>query len=602
MFEKRYKEFLSRFVECKINESNNYCNECSNISKNMYRHQLQMPDYFSMGIRLLSILLNYSIFLINGKIFSDNKTHDAIIILSYLRTIKRFPIVNNIIKFHDSLFIMAETECDLIKWKKIVGNNQQNSSQLINTKYDYIIIGSGPGGAIPASILKENGYNVLILDKGQDYSNEEVRSFSYKEMRKMYKHGGLSLSIGNQIINYVEGSCVGGGSEINSGLYHQTPTNILQKWAKEYSLVESDYPTMAKYYKDVEKRLCVSQYPKGKLPGASLKLVRGAKELGWLVQEVPRWFKYKQDGSADGKKMSMSETYIRDYLLNGGEILAGSSVDRLKKTANGWEVYIENNRRKQNIKSKNVILSAGAIGTPLILQRSGLSKLAGNNLQMHPTIKVVALFNKRVNSEKMGVPVHQVKEFTPDFTFGCSISSPQYLRVAMLDHYKHIGLVDEQWHQMAVYYAMIIPQGTGTVRKLPIFKDPLVRYKLTKKDRQTLAVALKKLCELLLAAGAQTIFPTIQNGPEIKNMEDLITLPNQIDSPKTSLMTVHLFSSCPMGENRSICVVDSYGKVHGQENLWVSDASMIPSALGVNPQGTIMAFARRNVEKIIAEA
>ena len=46
---------------------------------------------------------------------------------------------------------------------------------------------------------------------------------------------------------------IGGGSEINSGLYHQTPENILQKWAKEYSLVESDYPTMAKYYKDVEK-------------------------------------------------------------------------------------------------------------------------------------------------------------------------------------------------------------------------------------------------------------------------------------------------------------------------------------------------------------
>ena len=602
MFEKRYKEFLHKFVECKINESNNYSSEYSIISQNMVTHQSQMPDYFSLSIRFLSILLNYSIFLINGKIFSDNNTHDAIIIFGYLRSVKRFLFIKNIIKFHDSLFIMAEAEGGLIKEKKITCDNQQKSSQLINTNFDYIVIGSGPGGAIPASFLKERGYNVLILDKGQNYSNEKVDSFSYKEMRKMYKHGGLSVSLGNQIINYVEGYCVGGGSEINSGLYHQTPKNILHKWATEYSLMESDYPTLAKYYKDVEKKLCVNHYPKGKVPGSSLKLAQGAKELGWQYDEIPRWFKYKQDGSTDGEKMSMSKTYIKDFLSNEGLLLGGTSVDKLKKTANGWEVYIENNSQKHNIKSKNVILSAGAIGTPLILQRSGLSKLAGNKLEMHPTIKVVALFKEHINSEKMGVPVHQVKEFSPDFTFGCSISSPPYLRVAMLDHYKHVSLVDEQWHQMAVYYAMIIPQGTGKVRKLPIFKDPLVRYNLTHKDRETLAEALKKLCKLLLAAGAQILFPSIHNGPIIKNMRDLILLPSIINSSKTSLMTVHMFSSCPMGENRDICVVDSYGKVHGQENLWVSDASILPSAVGVNPQGTIMAFAHRNVEKIIAEA
>jgi len=594
-------EFLNCFVGCKIYESNHNNNESSDISKNMYNHQLQMPDYFSTGIRLFSILLNYSIFFIKGKRFSDNKIQDAILILNYLRSIKKFLFIKNLIKFHDSLFIMAEMESGLIKEKPIIDNDQQKSSQLINTNYDYIVIGSGPGGAIPAAYLKKKGYNVLILDKGQDYSNEKVHSFSYSEMRKMYKHGGLSMAIGNQIINYVEGSCIGGGSEINSGLYHQTPENILQKWATEYSLIESDYPKLAKYYKAVEKKLCVSHYPDGKVTGASLKLAQGAKKLGWQVQEVPRWFKYNKDGSTDGKKMTMSETYIRDYLLNGGVVLTGSSVDRLKKTANGWEVYIEKNSQKQNIKSKNVILSAGAVGTPLILQQSSLSKLAGNKLQMHPTIKVVALFKEQVNSEKMGVPVHQVKEFSPDFTFGCSISSPPYLRIAMLDHYKHINLVDEQWHQMAIFYAMIIPHGTGKVGKLPVFKDPLVRYNLTHKDRETLAVALKKLCELLLAAGAQTIFPSIHNGPVIKNMRDLTLLPSIINSSKTSLMTVHMFSSCPMGENRDICVVDSYGKVHGQENLWVSDASILPSAVGVNPQGTIMAFAHRNVEKIIAE-
>ncbi len=66
-------------------------------------------------------------------------------------------------------------------------------------------------------------------------------------------------------------------------------------------------------------------------------------------------------------------------------------------------------------------------------------------------------------------------------------------------------------------------------------------------------------------------------------------------------MTIHLFSSCPMGENRDLCAVDSFGRVHEIEGLHVADASLLPTALGVNPQGSIMAFARRNALRFIEE-
>ena len=68
------------------------------------------------------------------------------------------------------------------------------------------------------------------------------------------------------------------------------------------------------------------------------------------------------------------------------------------------------------------------------------------------------------------------------------------------------------------------------------------------------------------------------------------------------MVTVHLFSSCPIGERKDICVANSYGRIYDQDGLFISDGSMLPSAPGVNPQGTIMAFAHRNIEKIIAEA
>ena len=51
-----------------------------------------------------------------------------------------------------------------------------------------------------------------------------------------------------------------------------------------------------------------------------------------------------------------------------------------------------------------------------------------------------------------------------------------------------------------------------------------------------------------------------------------------------------------MGENKRVCATDSYGRVHGQKGLYVADASLLCTAPSVNPQGTIMAIARRNAQ------
>ena len=61
-----------------------------------------------------------------------------------------------------------------------------------------------------------------------------------------------------------------------------------------------------------------------------------------------------------------------------------------------------------------------------------------------------------------------------------------------------------------------------------------------------------------------------------------------------ALQTVHVFSSCPIGERPERCAADSFGRVHGVAGLSINDASMLPDSPGVNPQATIMAMARRN--------
>jgi choline dehydrogenase-like flavoprotein len=271
---------------------------------------------------------------------------------------------------------------------------------------------------------------------------------------------------------------------------------------------------------------------------------------------------------------------------------------RLKRARGRWVVEAErvlpDKRRTQHTLScKTLFVACGAIQTPALLQASGIAPLAGRSLRMHPTVKVVARFPEAINSAEMGVPVHQVKEFAPRLSFGCSISGAPYLSLAMLDHPRHMREVDEGWPQMAIYYAMITG-GSGSVRRVPGYRDPLVRFALGDSDMRGLADGIRKLAELLLAAGAEALYPTVDGAPPLAGINDLAKIADPLPHGRTSLMTIHLFSSCPMGEDKRRCVADSFGRVHGHQDLYIADASLLCTAPGVNPQGSIMAFARRN--------
>ena len=62
---------------------------------------------------------------------------------------------------------------------------------------------------------------------------------------------------------------------------------------------------------------------------------------------------------------------------------------------------------------------------------------------------------------------------------------------------------------------------------------------------------------------------------------------------RVALVTIHMFASCPMGRDRELFPVDSWGRLAGFDNAIVADGSMLPGAPGVNPQATIMALAYR---------
>ena len=464
---------------------------------------------------------------------------------------------------------------------------------------EIVVIGSGPGGAITACLLAETGRDVLLIEEGEHLPLSSCEPFSTDEMLQKYRNGGQTVALGKNKIAYVEGRCVGGGSEINSGLYHRTPPEILERWRKEFqveALADSD---MITHFAKCESDVSVSMLPHA-APPASLKLHDGATKLGWKSLEIPRWFRYESGSS--GKRQSMTETFIPRFLKAGGRLFSSTRANRIRQNGSGW--LIESSHKTSGpvrIVADSLFLCAGAVHTPALLRRSGITHNIGNALQVHPTAKIVARFPQEVNSAEMGVPVHQVKEFSPRLSFGCSISSPAYVALGLIDHPEVARETSSTWQRTATYYTMITSEGRGTIRSLPSFRDPLVRYALTETDRRNLADGLRKLAQILFSSGATELFPSLTRGPGLRDAGCLSKIPDVLPDGLANLMTIHLFSSCPMGEDKSKCATDSFGRVHGFKNLFVNDASLLCTAPGVNPQGSIMAIARRNALKFLGK-
>jgi choline dehydrogenase-like flavoprotein len=473
---------------------------------------------------------------------------------------------------------------------------QRNTS--LPERTEVAVLGSGPGGSMTACLLAEAGRDVVLVEEGPHLALDSCAPFSRDEMVQKYRNGGLTVALGRTKVAYVEGRCVGGGSEINSGLHHRTPPEILEQWRSAYQVEGMTERDLLPHFQACEKDLCVSLLP-GPAQPASLKLHEGATNLGWGSVEVPRWFAYQptSDSPSAGIKQSMTQTLVPRALRAGARLVAETRVRRLRRRANSWHIELEQGpsvaKFRTILKADKVFIACGAIQTPALLQRSGLSPLAGRRLHMHPTVKVIAQFPEEVNAPRMGVPVHQVKEFSPRFSFGCSISAPPHLALAMLDHSEHAGNALKNWRHFAIYYAMI-GGGQGTVRALPYYRDPLVRYRLAEQDLMDLAEGLRQLCRCLFAAGAQVLFPTLAGSQPLRHPSEIDSLPTTLPAKRTNLMTIHLFSSCPLGENRRVCVADSFGRVHGEPNLWIADGSLLPGPPGVNPQGSILAITRRN--------
>jgi choline dehydrogenase-like flavoprotein len=464
---------------------------------------------------------------------------------------------------------------------------------------DVLVIGSGAGGAPTAALLAEAGFDVLVVEEGDLVRQGEVVPFSLEQMDRQYRAGGVTAAIGRPSIAYTEGCCVGGGTEINSGLYRRPPEDVLDRWRRDHRIADFSTEAMYAICDEVERDLSVQLVPGPSIP-ASEALRRGAANLGWAHDEIPRWMTYASPDVSSGRRQSMTETYLPRATDAGAVLLTGTRVDRLVIGGSRATSAVLSDRagRTSTVRFRDVIVCGGAIQTPAILQRSGLRHRIGGSLAVHPTVKLAARFDDELNVPD-DVPVHQVKEFAPDLSYGGSASGPGLVALALSDHWELFGPAIEEWRNLAVYYAAIKSEGRGRVVAVPGLRDPIVTYRLTRRDRALLGRGLARLALVMLEAGATAVYPSYRGAPVVTGRRDLAAVQGTFGATKASVMTVHLCSTVPMGAHAGVSATDSHGLVNGTSNVYVNDASLLPDAPGVNPQASVMAVAIRNVRRFI---
>ena len=480
-------------------------------------------------------------------------------------------------------------------------------------KVEVLIVGSGAGGAVTAIELAKAGFSVVVLEEGRRHSLSAYGQSSTRSMQLLYRNKGMTPVIGSIPIGFVEGRCLGGSTEINSGFWHRLPPEFAMRWTKQFEIENFKTESLEPHFEWAEKNLHVTKATE--LPPSTDVFKKGVELMGWSARVVSRAAKdcvntnACASGCPKGAKQGMTRNLIPMAEKWGVNFMTGAKVKLLLKDrgrVTGVLAEIQGEDRTTDlvrIDAEHVFVCCGATQTPALLRRSGIRSHVGDTFQIHPMLKVAALFDEEINAQESVMPMVQVKEFWPDISMGGSFFTVGHLAMNLSDNWLENRDLVKQYRNMATYYVAVRGTGRGTVRPARFGSDySHLKYELSDVDLRHLSQGLARLSTLLMQAGAKAVYPCVQGLPKIESeLEAVRWLDENLPRNKLSLTTVHAFSTCPMGERQDKCAADSFGRVFGFENLYINDASKLPDSPGINPQGTIMAVARRNAQHFIAE-
>ena len=480
-------------------------------------------------------------------------------------------------------------------------------------KTDVCIIGSGAAGSILAYEMAKQGREVLLLEKGKYV---EPRYFNEDEVEMIGKlfADGVFQQTEDFKFTILQGNCVGGSTVVNNGVCFDPPPNIIKQWnqirGQNAGIDEKELNKSVAHIKkfiSVQKQINVRLNPGDELIGKGIKKLDPNKELfktGIVEANISDCLGcgYCNIGCKYGKKLSMLDTVLPLAQKNFPEklkILAECKVDRLSSISGSVRLVNEvratlSTGKRIKIKAKTYIVAAGAIASSYILFKSGLNSYlpVGKKLCFNIGSPVYGLYDHVINAHDGLQISHYYKPLKEEgFIFESWWNPPVVQAINMPgwfgEHYKNM----QNYSKMLALGALVRSKPTGRLIQA-LTGGPGILYEPDQEERIKIAKGLKLAGEILFASGAKKVMLNSWSYHTFESKEEL----NQIDriikeTDEVALGTGHPQGGNAISKNPKSGVVNDKFQVHGYGNLYVCDASIFPTSLGVNPQLTIMALA-----------
>ncbi len=476
---------------------------------------------------------------------------------------------------------------------------------------EVIVVGTGAGGAAVASELAQRGNAVLIIEEGDLFRRSQFSGRPFDMQKQMFRRSGITPTIGNTSIILPVGKGVGGTTLINSGTCFRTPRGQLRHWRQDLGLSQFTPEHLEPYFKKVESVYQVSTADMKYVGKIGEIIAKGAGRLGYTHGPLPR-----NAPDCDGQgvccfgcptdaKRSTNITYIPDALDSAAFMLTGTKVEKIdvkNGEVRGVEARGLATGRRIKAKAPIVVLACGTMYTPILLMKNKLGNSSGKlgkNLSIHPASGCIAVSDKKLEVWKTIPQGYSVDEFKEE---GIVLEGGQIPLDMMAAFFMPVGkplmkMVREIAYS-SLFGFMIRDTSRGSV--LPSRgKWPFVTYYLNKFDQNQILKGISILSRIFLEAGVKKIHAPIFGWDVMENHLDLErNLQRKVRVWDMDLTAYHPLGTCHMGGDAKKYVTNEYGELYDQKNLFICDGSVVPPAIGVNPQITISTLATRTAHYI----
>ena len=425
-------------------------------------------------------------------------------------------------------------------------------------------------------------------------------------------------------VTILAGATLGGGTTVNWTTTLRPPDWLRDEWEAEHGLAGFTSAETDADLARLEAELGV--LPPTTVPPKDRLILDGARALGWEADVTQRNAGpcIECGGCTFGCQLGAKRSALRVHLAAasaaGARILTGARVTAVRSRAGavtGVVGRLEPDGRPFAVRAGRVVVAAGALRTPVVLQRSGIDHPAlGRFLRLHPTVVVAVRLADRANMWIGPLQAARSLQFAqpggPDRTapahggFIVEAAPPHPgLAMAALPWAGRDGAValGATLGHLAPLIALTRDRGGGRVRPGAGGRAK-VSYRLDPRDAATVRRALVEMSRLARAGGATEILSVATPGRWWRAGDDFERYLAELAVLDTGANRITLFSAHQMGTARAgkdprAAATDPWGRVRlgwrGDmlRGAYVADASLFPSASGVNPMLTIMALAER---------